>query len=193
MKNLALEVYLKGKEWRDKVLDRPSKWFLSIGVSANQMSFFRAFLAVPMFFCVGRLVWVAVVLLFANEILDAFDGVMARISKKESLKGRVLDVCIDNFYVVPLVLALIFFNMANGFWATVYILNVVVDYFLNYLRFGIEVGKYPFSFSKYFVYLALFLFALGLGNFFDPILLFWSVVLVVLNVFALKEVYQNAK
>jgi phosphatidylglycerophosphate synthase len=136
---------------------------------------------------------VAVVLLFANEILDAFDGVMARISKKESLKGRVLDVCIDNFYVVPLVLALIFFNMANGFWATVYILNVVVDYFLNYLRFGIEVGKYPFSFSKYFVYLALFLFALGLGNFFDPILLFWSVVLVVLNVFALKEVYQNAK
>ena len=189
MKNVSLEIYLKVKEWRDMLLNRPSRWLLSLGVSANQVSFFRAFLALPMFFCVGKWAWGAVILILANEIFDAFDGVMARVSKKESLKGRILDVCIDNFYVVPLVLALIFFNIANGFWAAFYILNVVVDYFLNYLRFGIEVGKYPFSFSKYFVYLALFIFALGLGNFFDPILLFWSLVLMVLNVFALKELY----
>lgn len=192
MKNKNLEIYLLVKKWRDQVLDKPARGLIEMGVSANQVSVFRAVLAVPLFFSVGLMPWLAVILLISNYLIDGLDGVMARISKKSNTKGRALDVCIDNFYVIPLVLGLAYFQIASGFWTAFYIFNASADYFINYLRFGIDVGKYPFSFSKYFVYFALLIYAIGFGNYFDVVLVFWSVALVIINVFALKELYDRA-
>lgn len=192
MKNKNLSIYLSVKKWRDLALKRPLNGLIKIGLTANMVSIFRAFLTVPMFFSVGWAPLAAVLLIFSNYLLDGVDGVIARMNKVDSLKGRALDVSIDNFYVIPLVLALIYFNLTSGFWGAFYIFNASADYFINYLRFGINIGKYPFSFSKYFVYLALLIWAVGMGNFFDVVLVFWSIALLIINIFALKDLYAQS-
>lgn len=189
MKKHLLSYYNSAKNWRDRVLDKPAKGLLSVGINADQVSWFRACLVVPMFFALGYAPWLVLVILLANYLLDGVDGVLARVSGRASIRGRALDVCIDNFYVVPLMLGLIFWGLADAFWAAFYMLQIVVSYFVNYLRFGIEVGRYPFSFSKYFVYFAWLILWLGGGNILDPVLLFWAVVLSITNLFSIVDLY----
>ena len=185
------KIYFGVLDWRDKYLSGMAKWLISIGITANQLTFFRLFLVIPMVLLISFNLWAVILILALNDLIDGVDGVVARKSKSSSKTGRVLDVTIDNFYVIPLVFGLIWFNQAAPFWAAFYIYMVTVDFFLNYFRFSFDAGKFPYSFSKYFVYLALLIMALGGQNYLDLMFLFWSVVLLILNVYSVSVLYKK--
>lgn len=191
-RNLALKIYKTVASWRDKILKRPAKLLISWGVNADMITLSRLVLVLPMFFLVGwSPAWVIVILLINYYILDAIDGVVARESGKSSLRGRTLDLCVDHFYIIPLVLALIFYNVSNAFLASLYLVNLLIDYFVKYLRFGIEVGKYPFTYSKFFVYFTFLVWSLNIVNVFDPVFVFFAIYLFVTNVISLKSLYYG--
>jgi len=186
-----LRIYKTVLQWRQKALGPLAHYLANHGVTALQVTLFRLLLAIPLFFMVGEWpLWACLLILF-NFFLDSLDGVIARIQNKASLKGRVLDLCTDNFYIVPFILGLIWTNSLQPFWGAVYLVNMLLNYFMNYLRFGIEVGKFPFSFSKYFFYAALLFYAIWLINVFDLLLIFWAVFLLVDNIFLAYKLYRS--
>lgn len=183
IKKWAYKVYLEVMAKRDLWLDRPARFLISQGISANMISLFRMAMIVPLFVAIGWApLWAVIILILNYFILDAIDGVVARKSGKAGIKGRVLDVCIDNFYVVPLVLALIYFNVCESFWGALFIFVISANYFLNFVKFGIEAGKYPFNFYKYLVYLALIFWVFLNINIFDYVLVFLGLYLAISDV-----------
>jgi phosphatidylglycerophosphate synthase len=178
-------------EWRNRVFESPARWLIAKHVSANKISFFRLFLTLPVFITVGKMPLLALVFLLLNFLLDGLDGVVARLSHSASIRGRALDVSIDNFFVIPIMLGLVMANLVSGFWASLYMVMILINYFSKYLKFGIEVGKYPFSLSKYFIYAALVIFALFRINIYDPIVLFWAVFLLIENVYLIFNIYYG--
>lgn len=188
----ALGVYKDVATSRDRILKGPASILIKLGISANILSFSRLVLAIPMFFLVGVAPVGALLLLVVNYyVLDAIDGVVARQSGKVNLQGRALDVSIDNFYVVPLVLALIFFNYVNAFWASFYLVNLLIDYFANYVRFGIKVGEFPFFYSKFAVYFAFFVWTFWSLNFFDFVFIFFALYLMAMNIVSVIKIYHG--
>ncbi len=189
IKSCCLGIYFAVMKWRDLIFESPARHLIKRRVSANMISFLRLFLMIPVFFTVGPMPWLAMLILLLNFVLDGLDGVVARLSHSASIRGRALDVSIDNFFVIPILLGLVLYNLVAPFWASLYMVNILINYFCKYLKFGIEVGKYPFPLSKYFIYLALAVFALFNDNFYDPILLFWSVFLLIENIYLIFNIY----
>lgn len=188
----ALDVYQKVSLKRDAWLKRPARLLIGWGVTANALSFSRLLLVIPMFVLVGISPISVLLILFVNYyILDAIDGVVARESGKCNVKGRTIDLSIDHFYVIPLVLALIYFNVADGFLSALYLVNLLIDYFVKYLRFGIEIGKYPFTFSKYIVYIVFFIWSVTLINIFDYSFLFLAIYLLITNIVSITKLYNG--
>lgn len=188
----ATKVYRKVQKDRDLLLSGPAQWLIRHKITANQLSFGRLALIVPMFWAVGTWPWLVVGILIINYyVLDALDGVVARKSGKASIRGRAIDVSIDHFYVVPLVLALIYFNKIDPFIGAVYITVQLIDNFVQYLRFGIEAGKYPFSYGKFVVYFAVLLWAMLAFNLFDYLLLALSAYLAVKIFFSIYLLFHG--
>lgn len=191
-KEKAFIIYKDVMKWRDKLMRNPAKWLLNIGITANMLSVSRLIFVIPMFLMVGVSPIAVIIFLFINYyVLDAMDGVLARVSNTASLKGRALDVCIDNFYVIPLVLGFIYFNLVNPFWAAFYLVNLLIDYFVKFVTFGIKEGAYPFMYSKFVVYFATLIWSLGFGNYFDFVLLFFATFLFVTNMLSLVKLYYD--
>ena len=191
-KKKSLKIYKVVQERRDQFLAPLARFLISLGVTANQISLFRLVLVFPLFYYVGVQPLVAVLILIINYyVLDAIDGVVARLSGKSSKRGRAIDVSIDHFFVVPLVLSIIYYNLAVPFWAATYLVVQLIDYFVAYLRFGIEVGRFPFSHAKYWVYGVFLVWAVSGVDFFDYVFLVLSVYLFVKNIFSIKELYYG--
>lgn len=191
-KNWAYGIYNRVRITRDHVLAGPARWLNGLGVTADMVSLTRLVLVFPLFYFVGTAPLLALVILLVNYyVLDAIDGVLARVSGTSSRRGRAIDLSIDHFYVVPLSLALIFFNMTSPFWVAAYLAMQLTEYFVLYLRYGIEAGKYPFSYGKFFVYAVFVFWAVGAGNWFDYVFIFLSVYLFLKNIFNLVELYYG--
>ncbi len=185
------KIYFELLKWRELVFAPIAKWLTDKGVKADKITFFRLLLILPMVWLVGYSELAAFLVIVLNIVLDGLDGAVARRSKTTSVKGRTFDVCVDNFYVVPLILALIWFNKVTAFWAALYLINILVDYFLKFLKYGIKIEKYPFFWSRYFVYLSLFLLGLTGINWFDYVLIFWSITILIVNANNLFLLYKG--
>ncbi len=193
VKNFCLRIYFAGMEWRNGFFARPSKWLIKNHISADMISLVRLFLMLPVFLTAGSMPKLAFLILLLNFFLDGLDGVVARLSHTASIRGRALDVSIDNFFIIPIVLGLVLYNLVSPIWSALYMVNILINYFCKYLKFGIEAGKYPFSLSKYFIYLTLIIYAIWNWNLYDVILIFWSVFLFIENLFLIADIYYGRK
>lgn len=191
MKNHLSKIYFRIRKWRDKYFDGAAGWCISLKITANNITLFRILLAFTLFWGISVSYWLVLVVLVVDYLLDGLDGVIARKMKTSSTVGRILDLTTDDFFAVPLVFGIIWYNLGSAFWASLYLFMMTVDFFLNHIRFSFEVGKFPYSFSKYFLYLAILIMALGGLNVIDIVFVFWSVALFALNVHASLDLYKK--
>lgn len=195
MKNPRKEykIYLFFLDWRMKTLGTFARFLLKQKITPNFVTTFRLFLVIPAVFLIRDYAPVAVLLILANMILDALDGVMARIAKKESINGSVFDAVVDNFFEIPIVLSVIYFGLSNSFFGSLYLVMLLINHITNYFVFGFGPGKYKFSYGKYFVYLSVLIFALSSYETFDYVFIFWSVLFLIFNLENIYKILKNGK
>ena len=184
-------IYFGVRKWRDKHFDGVATFFIKLGITANYVNSFRLSLAFLMFWLVSFNYWLVLLVLLVDFLLDAIDGVIARKTNADSKLGRIFDLSTDDFYVVPLVFGTIWYNLSSPFWAALYLFLMTVDFFLNYIRYSFKEGQFPYSFSKYFVYLSILVMAVRGPNYLDIVYLFWAVVLLIMNTHALIDLYRK--
>jgi len=110
---------------------------------------------------------------------------------QNALFGRALDVSIDHFYIVPFVLAIIYFGLSDAFFSALYLIMQIINHFTQYLRFGIEVGKFPFSFEKFFVYSAFVIYVFWSVNILVFVFATFGILLLVKNIFSVFNLYYG--
>ncbi len=189
-KNKEYRIYLYFLKWRIRIMGGLAAFLLKNKITANMITLFRLCLVIPVVIYVRDFPLIVAGALVLNLVLDGLDGVMARMDKKDSYEGSVFDALVDNFFEIPLVLALIFFNMTSEFLAALYLTALLLNHFSNYFRYGWGPGKYKFSYGKYFVYLSVLILGVINYNMFDIVFVFWSVFFLV---FVLDNIHYFVK
>ena len=177
------ETYLSFRHKRDVWFKPLSSLLLRWKISANQVTSFRLFLAVLTPFLLGWNYWIVVVLMAFNLILDGIDGGMARMQLKSSIKGKVYDHVVDNVTFLLFVLGLIFWNIIDGFWAALYLINYLVVIFFNLQYHDLKKDGALMSKSRYILLLAFLLLTVINVNWLDYACVFCGMYLFTHNVF----------
>lgn len=187
------KIYLFFLEWRIKILGPVAVFLLKNKLTPNFITTFRLFLVIPVILLIRDFPLIAACFILANMILDALDGVMARKAQLESVRGSIFDAVVDNFFEIPIVLALIYFNLSNSFLGSLYLVLLLINHITNYFVYGLGPGKYKFSYGKYFVYLSVLIFGISAYEIFDYVFVFWSVLFLIFNIENIYKILQNAK
>ena len=97
----------KSQEFRAKYFRTIIKILDKSGFTANSLSFIRAISGVIFFFLVKFNFLIAFIILIIGGFTDFFDGALARYQKKDSDRGKFIDMVCDNLLFVFFVLGLI--------------------------------------------------------------------------------------
>jgi len=85
----------KSEVWRAAIGSPFLKWAKSCGLSANQVTVFRLFLAALFPLLILKTFTLALVLIAIAILLDAVDGPIARFSKTDTNQGKTIDILVD--------------------------------------------------------------------------------------------------
>ena len=97
----------KSKKFRAKYFNWIIKTLDKLGFTANSLSFLRALAGAIFFFLVAYNFIVAFIILIIGAFTDFFDGALARHQKKDSDRGKFIDMLCDNLLFLFFVLGLI--------------------------------------------------------------------------------------
>jgi len=106
----------KSKEFRHKYFNLIIKALDKSGATANSLSFLRAISGLLFFILVNVNFVIAFIILIIGGFTDFFDGALARYQKKESDRGKFIDMLCDNLLFSFFLLGLIkieFINVTN--------------------------------------------------------------------------------
>lgn len=95
------------RHWVQPIIGKTAGFFIRIGLTANQITWtaFAIGLSTGGFIYYDAPVW-AVILLWISGYLDAVDGSMARISRKTSAWGTLLDITFDRLVELSVIIGL---------------------------------------------------------------------------------------
>lgn len=85
-----------------------------LGFSANSLSFIRAVSGVIFFILININFKIAFTILIVGSLTDFFDGVLARYQKKDSDRGKFIDMLCDNLLFTFFLLGLIKIEFINA-------------------------------------------------------------------------------
>lgn len=134
----ADKIFESSYAWRTKYLQSLWRLLTRIGLTANDITFFRLVFIIPLYLLSviwPNLFWFAIVYILF-WLFDLLDGGLARYQKTASDRGKFLDVFVDVFVYSVTLLLLLFFSLGNSLifayqiliHASVYILAIVSKY-----------------------------------------------------------------
>lgn len=183
--------YLKFRLQRDAFFRPLSNFLIKRRITPNQVTVFRLILALIAPVLLGWNYLAVLLLVIINLLLDGVDGSMARISGKSSVKGKVLDLLIDNTGIVLLIFGLIFWHLIDGFWAAIYLVNYLIAIFLNLQVFDFKKDGVIMFKTRHLIFVALAILVIFKLNWFDYVCLFAGIYLLVENLFLAHKLIKN--
>lgn len=136
---LENHLYQNNQKFRNRILKPVVRFCSKVGITPNMITSFRLFLTIIFFILYNSYRNTAIVLVTVSILLDGFDGVLARYTKRSSDKGKFLDITVDLFTIFMIVstflvysvepLLIIFYIILLGF---TYVFAVI--YFNEYKR-----------------------------------------------------------
>lgn len=183
-----LAFYKRFRVWRDALLGPVARRLARAGVKPDTLSYLGVLMVLPFIYFFGFHPWFALIFLVLNLLFDGLDGAVARELAQVSVKGQMLDMFCDYVSFFVFMLTFEYFGLVDGFWTTVFLLSFVVAQAL--ISFGILKGVkiFPVVRPKFVMYLVFVVWLATGQNFFDPLLVFWSVYLVITDLFLFSRI-----
>ena len=161
-------------EWLNPII----KFLDRIGVTADGISYFGLLLLIGFLYFITSHPIIASVFLFFHVFLDAFDGSLARLQKKDGDAGSLTDMFCDHTGIVVVVGGLIYAGLVNSvigyFYSYIYTILIVLIIIRNLIGRPI---KFVFR-SKYEVYLLYLIWAIWGLNYLDYGLIFFILTMI---------------
>ncbi len=111
--NINERAVTKSQKIRDCLFKPVSKLLTELNLTANLLSNFKLIVFVPYLFLIFKNPKIAFLFLFLSLLIDVFDGPLARYQKKQSDKGKFIDIFGDFTIYLLVILSLILLNIFN--------------------------------------------------------------------------------
>ena len=147
-----LDYMKKFQDFRNKLFYPISKLFMKIGLTANFISYIGLFVLSGFIYFIKTDLKLALVFLFLHVFIDAFDGPLARLMNQDGDSGSFTDMICDHTGMVIVVVTLIWANLINPVWASIYLYLYTILIIFIIVRNKLNR---PISFvirTKYFLY-----------------------------------------
>lgn len=177
------KIYLRIRHYRDRFFEPVCAILAKKRCSPDLLSYLGIFCALlfALFFAFN--IWVAFLFLLLNQVFDSLDGSLARFTNKTSTLGSLTDTTADHLSFLIVFMTLLYFRFLDAFWGAFYLTNYVVMIFLLVILNFKQVKFFPVIKSKYIIYLLFLIMLIGGANFFDPVLVFFSIYMLIVNSF----------
>lgn len=186
------KIYLKTRDFRDKLLDPITSFFASMGVKASWFSFFGFLMVLPFVYFFKFNPWIAFIFILFNLALDAIDGPLARKTARHAgqanLQGSVLDTALDELSFLVIFFTIFYYNIFNPFWGSVYLVNYLLLVFLIIFSRALKIKVFPVLRSRYYFLTVLFLLIFVGVNYFDYFHVLFSVYFAITNLFLFQRI-----
>jgi len=182
------EFFAKWRKWRDGLFKPIVQLLARYGVTAWHLSFVGLIMVVPFIFFFKFNPWLAFFFLLLNVFFDGIDGPLARIKGSVSVSGELTDLACDQLSFLIVFMTFLYYQLVGSFWGALYIVNyflmlaMVIYCRLNKIRF------FPVLRTKYVIYLVFLLWILTGVNFFDTVIVFFTVYMVLTNYFLFQKI-----
>jgi phosphatidylglycerophosphate synthase len=184
----------KIKDTRTNILLPISKFLKGLGLTANMVSYIGFFILIGFIYFVTKNPILASFFLLAHVLIDAFDGPLARLEKKDGDSGAFTDIICDHTGMVIVVCTLIFINLVNAVLASIYIYIYTIMIIFIIIRNRLKV---PIKFvlrTKYYIYLLYAIWAIFNVNYFNYGLIIFIIIMLpetISSYFILKKALEK--
>lgn len=176
-------IYHRFRDFRDKVFAPFCIFLARLGVKPDNLSYFSLFLAIPVVFFLASVPWISFLFLALSVIADMLDGCLARCQHHLSQRGSLLDIGCDHAVFLIVMFSFIFFQMTSPFWMSLYLVNYTILLFMVLTMRSLQLHVIPVIRSKFYIYLVFLIWLITGYNYFDPVLVFFSIYMIITNVF----------
>lgn len=150
----------KFKDLRNKIFLPISKTLMKLRLTANIISYIGLFILVGFVYYVLRNPVIASIFLLFHVLIDAFDGPLARLMKRDGDSGAFTDIICDHTGMAIVVITLIWANLVNPVIASIYIYVYTLLIIFVIVRNKMGVPIELVIRTKYYVYILFGLFAI---------------------------------
>lgn len=184
------EGQLAFQKFRDRIFKKIGKFLVWCGITPNMISAMSALMLIGVaFFAVSEPVY-AVVFLFGHVFLDALDGLVARLTDRQSNAGAFVDVCNDHFGILFFVGVLVYYKLVDPMIGYVYanLYTVLIIFIMTRTNMNIPM-QYVIR-SKYYAFAAYILFVFTQIDVMDEALLLFTALMIppfVLSFFKIQK------
>jgi phosphatidylglycerophosphate synthase len=175
--------YLKCRNGREKVLMPIAAAIANTGISASYITFAGLLLMVPFVYFFRFNPWFSLIFLLLSLLLDSIDGTVARLQKADSERGAFNDFIADYTVYMIVFLTMLFYGLLNPFWATFHTFNYLTMQMLVIYANYKEIEVFPVIRSKFLVYLFFVIWLITANNYFDGLLVFMTIYMIITNFF----------
>jgi len=178
----------KWRNFRDRLAEPFCVFFQKYNISPDFLSHAGLAMVLPFIYFFGFNPALALVFILLNLFFDALDGPLSRHMNKATTRGAVTDIMSDYLSFFIIFLTFLYFGLLNPFWGAIYILNYAVMLALVIICRGLRIKFFPVIRSKYYVYLVFIVWIINGQNYFDPMLVLFSVYMFVTNFFLFERI-----
>ncbi|MFC1749356.1 CDP-alcohol phosphatidyltransferase family protein [Pseudomonadota bacterium] len=158
-------------------------------IKPDTISYLGLFMVIPFISLFYVNPWFGLIILLVIHFLDGLDGAVARSRGGALTKGAITDITCDYVSFFAIFLTFLFFGLMSHFWAALYAISYVAMIFLVIIARSLKVKIFSVILrSKMIIYLAFLIWLITGRNYFDPVLVFFSVYMVITNYFLIKKI-----
>jgi phosphatidylglycerophosphate synthase len=173
---------------RDRLFKPLSVFLAEKGVLPEHASLLGILSVAPFIYFFKFNPWLSFVFLLLNIFFDGLDGPLARIGGRQSKSGAFTDFVCDHFSFLVIFMTMFYFQMMNGFWAALYLVNYLVMLTMVIYCRAMKIRFFPVVRSKYVIYLFFLIWLTTSANLFDPVIVFFTVYMVITNIFLFQRI-----
>jgi phosphatidylglycerophosphate synthase len=183
------KAFVQLRKFKDRFYSPFTKFCIDRRISPASVSYLGLLMVIPFVVVFYFNPWIALIFLLLNLFLDGLDGAIARKRLIQSIKGAIIDVTCDYAGFFAVFLTFLYFGLMNHFWGAFYAINYVALLFLIIIARSLRVKIFSIIWrSKYFIYLVYLIWLITGINYFDPVLVFFSIYMVITNYFLIKRI-----
>jgi len=182
------ESFSRWRNVRDKffklLIDRLSKY----GIQPSHLSFTGLMMVVPLIFFFKFNPWLAFVFLLLNVFFDGIDGPLARSKHISTGRGALTDLACDHLSFLVVFMTFFYYQLMGGFWGALYLVNYFVMLAMVIYCRSMKIRFFPVIRSKYMIYIVFLIWLLTGVNYFDAVIVFFTVYMVLTNFFLFERI-----
>lgn len=174
MSPLEQKIYYPLANMRTSVFKPFNRLFTTLGINADMISYLGVVFMIAFIFVLPHHKIAAFWLLFARMMADIMDGPLARYQKKDSDRGKFVDVLMDNLAFAMFIIGVVGAGLMHGTTGSAYLFVTVLLVILMIIRYNLRhksgwffyasAGSLPYNFV-YLSYLLFAIYAFGGNNY----------------------------